>query len=235
MCIALAMAGEGVGQVSSADLQRRHRQMKAEQERRAAEMKRLHEQRLKQVPAQGSRPRSPQSAPGLSAARAQERPVPAFDPSAAPPPIVCLAQYVTAARRANSMEEILKYLPLAEQRSLKEYQATYDPQEAAKSRERLRRMDPKLDEGSLAHLTNPPYVNGLIHHRQVAGGILDVLSVDVEGRKAVIEVSTTVGGRVNGVEYPYGRAKIEMLGEEGFWRIASYNDSSVVYLHPPQK
>ena len=27
---------------------------------------------------------------------------------------------------------------------------------------------------------------------------------------------------------------IEMVGEEGFWRIDKYNDSLVVYMHPPQ-
>ena len=119
-----------------------------------------------------------------------------FDPSAAPPPVECLGRYMFAARSARSMQELFKYLPLAEQHLLK--------------------------EGALAR------------HKRIASGILDVLNVKVDGRKAVIKVSTTRGGRINGVEHPYGTAKVELLGEKGFWKFYRYNDSGVVYMNPPQ-
>lgn len=93
---------------------------------------------------------------------------------------------------------------------------------------------PKIDEKSLTFLSNPPYVNELDRHKRIAEKILDVLSVKVDGTKALIEVSTTSGGTVNGVEYPYGTAKIEMLGEGNSWKVHSYNDNNVVYLHPPR-
>lgn len=219
ICVVLAIAGVAAGQVSSAEFQRRQRELKAKHQRRAAELKRLHEQRVREMKA---------------APRKSQQPATAFDPATAPPPVDCLRSYIAAARRATSMEQLLKYLPRAEQRSLKGLQDNYNPRDAAKSRERLKKQNPKLDEAALRHLTNPPYVNELARHKRIAEGMLDVLSVKIDGRKAVIEVSTTSGGKVNGVEYPYGTAKIELLGEEKYWKFRSYNDSSVVYLHPPK-
>jgi hypothetical protein len=180
----LAMAGVATGQISSADIQRQQRQMKARHERRAVEMKRLHEQRVRQM----------RAAPQQS-----NRKKTVFDRSTAPSPVDCLGRYVVAARSARSIGDLFKYLPLAEQHSLKTQQE-----------------------------------DALARHKRIAGGILDVLSVRVEGRKAVVQVSTTRGGRINGVEHPYGTARVELLGEKGFWKFYRYNDSGVVYMNPPQ-
>ena len=70
--------------------------------------------------------------------------------------------------------------------------------------------------------------------RRIAKTILDVLSVKIDENRAVIMVSTTSGGISNGVEFPYGRAKIELLGEYRYWKVRSYNDTGVLYRHPPQ-
>ena len=147
----------------------------------------------------------------------------------------CLKSYIAAARSASSMESLLRYLPDSEQQSLKERQAQYDPKEAARSREWHRKQDPNVKPETLEFLSNPPYTNELNHHRQIAAKILAILSVNIDGNKAVARVSTTGGATVNGVHYPYGTAQIELIGQGGSWRISSYNDSNMAYLEPPQK
>ncbi len=236
ICLVLATAGLATGQSSSTDMQRRQRELKAKFQRDTAEMKRKHEQRVKQLQGQQAQPRQQtlQTLPHPSAERQSEPSVAAFNAATAPPPVECLARYVAAVHGASSMEPLLKYLPLSKQRTLKALQSRYDPREAAKKREWFRQKNAQLDAASLTFLTNPPYVNELDHHKRTAGKILDVLNVTIDGNKAVIAVSTVGGALVNNVKYPYGTAHITMLGEEGCWKIDGYNDSEIVYLHPPQ-
>jgi hypothetical protein len=60
-----------------------------------------------------------------------------------------------------------------------------------------------------------------------------VLDVTVKGSDAVIEVSTLSSAKVNGVEYPYSTAKIEMHGEGNYWKLGAYNDSNFNYRTLP--
>jgi hypothetical protein len=237
--VSLSTAVKAATGAKSADSEQRRRDAKLEHERRIADIKRLHAENMKKFPSQAarSRPAPASTLPHdvqLSGVKRADRKTPAFNPAAAPPPADCLRAYVAAARGANRMDDILKYLPQAQQRSLKEYQATYDPREAAESRTRLRQMNPKLDDKSLTFLSNPPFVNELNHHKAIAGKFLDVLSVETNGNEAKVRISTTGGGTFNGVRYPYSTATVDMVGEEGFWKVDSYNDANVSYLAPPQ-
>lgn len=241
--ILLHSVGVARAQNASTDFQRRQSEMKAQMERSKAEMKQRHERAVKEMQAD-QKPWGQKSPKDLhkdakkdlrkdNESRNADRRAPPFNSTAAAPPADCLRAYIAAAKTAGSMEQLLIYLPLAQQRVLKERQAMYDPKQAEQSRQWHRKQNPSLDKESLAHLTNPAYVNELKWHKQTAGKVLEVLSVKTDGGKAFIEVSTSSGGTVNGTRYPYGKATIEMAGEGNSWKVAAYNDSNVVYLHPP--
>jgi hypothetical protein len=221
--------------MSSAELERRHRELKARHDRLRAELRRQQGQGGHFNPAEArGEPAGPRS---TTRAFHGENPLPkppAFYPAAAPPPEASLKAFIAAAEQATSMEQLLGYLPVAEQRVLKERQANYDPKEAARGRAWRRQQDPNVSEETQTYLSNPPYVNELDRYKDIGGKILEVLSVKVEGNRALIEVSTNSGGTFNGVRYPYGTAKIEMVGEGAEWKLASYNDSNVSYLEPPE-
>jgi hypothetical protein len=85
-----------------------------------------------------------------------------------------------------------------EQYSLIQQQKQYDPKEAAAGRAWHKQQNPDIDERSLTYLSNPPFVNALERNKDIASGILEVLSVKVEGNKALIEFSTNNGGTFNG-------------------------------------
>ena len=159
--------------------------------------------------------------------------LPPFVPAAAPPAEECFKAYVAAAKNATSMEQLLDYLPYDEQKTLRERQARYDPKEAAESRERWRKRDPKITEKDIAFLTSSPYAHALDHHKSIANKFLYVLSSKSDGNKATIVVSTVSVAKSGGQEYPYGKATIELIGQAGYWRIYTYNDSGWHYTEPP--
>lgn len=222
-----------LGQSTSADFQRRQREMKAKHERRVAEMKmKLRSPQSKRTgPPTSSRPRTTAS----PASRSRPETKPTFNPASAPSPVACLDAFRTAARNATTMDAMLKYLPASRARALQDSKANYDPKDVPRKRKWFQQSNPKLDEESLTYLTNSPYVNALERNKRIAENILEVLSVDVKENQAFIKVSTTVGATVNGTEFPYGTAEIEMLGEGNYWKFSSYNDNNVVYLHPPTR
>ena len=78
-------------------------------------------------------------------------------------------------------------------------------------------MDVHPSRRNFPHISNPPFVNELARSKRIANRILQVLSVKIEGNEAFIEVSTNSGGTINGRRYPYGSARIEMLGEAGYF------------------
>ncbi len=210
---------------TSADFKRKMAEHKRQAEFKHRQMKAEHQRRKKEILQDASKRSTPSK--GDSS--------PPFHASGAPAPEECLKSYIAAARGASSMEQLLRYLPDNEAKALKERQAQYDPKEAARGREWHRKQSPDMKPETLDFLSNPPYTNELHHHRQIAAKILDILSVTIDGDKAVARVSTTGGATVNGVHYPYGTAKIEMIGQGNSWRISAYNDSNMAYLEPPQK
>jgi hypothetical protein len=159
--------------------------------------------------------------------------LPPFNPAAAPPAEECLRAYFAAAKEATSMDQLLEYLPHEEQKTLRERQANHDPRKAAASQDRLRKKDPDMSEEQITFLTNSPYANALARHKKRANKFLDVLSAKSDGNKATVVISTLSMARSLGQEYPYSKATIEMVGEAGYWRIDTYNDSSWHYKEPP--
>jgi len=159
--------------------------------------------------------------------------LPPFVPAAAPPAEECLRAYFAAAKDATSMDQLLDYLPHEEQKTLRERQANHDPSKAAASQERWRKKDPDMSEEQVTFLTNSPYANALERHKRRANKFLDVLSAKSDGNKATVVISTLSMAKSLGQEYPYSKATIEMVGEAGYWRIDTYNDSSWHYKVPP--
>jgi hypothetical protein len=132
------------------------------------------------------------------------------------------------------MEALLNYLPASESQLLKQRQASYDPREAATSRQQLRKQNPKLSEESLTFLTTSPYQHELDRLKRITGNILEVMNVKVEDNKATLKVSTNNGGTINGAQYEYGTAEIEFVGEGNAWKFYKYNDSGWVYQEQPR-
>ena len=242
LLVVFAIPALACGQTSRAQIEQMQRELKARHARNMADLKRKSDSsdgHFQPHAARGDSAPAWNSPSGAGAPRPRSRslapaPIP-FNAAAAPSPDESLRAFIAAAAEAKSMEELLVYLPAAKARSLKEYQATYDPKQAAKNRAWHRQQNPKIDEESLTFLSNPPYVNELNFHKRIAAGILDVLSTKVEGNKAKLYVSTTSGATVNGVKYPYGTADIEMVGEGSAWKLETYNDNNIAYLHPPKK
>ena len=227
--------GTARAQLTKAQMEQRHRELRALHERNmAAGRNGRGAPHFDPGQARGGSASASPAAPRGHSTWPASPPAPAFNVSAAPPPDVSLRGFFAAARKARSMTELLVYLPLDEQRVLKERQANYDPKVAADNRAWRKKQNPDIDERSQTFLSNPPYVNELERHQRIAKKFLDVLSVKVEGNKATIEVSTTGGGTANGVKYPYGEATVEMVGEGSAWKFSSYNDSNIMYLEPPQ-
>lgn len=236
LVVALGFGATARAQLTPAQLEQRKRELKARHERNVAAMKQNRDAGRGHFDANQSRGGPPSSAaPQRSlAARTAGPAAPAFYASSAPPPEETLRKFMAAAREARSMEELLVYLPQGKQRALQESQANYDPKVAAENRARRKKRDPSISERTQTYLSNSPYVNALQWHQGIGKKFLDVLNVKVEGNTATIEVSTTGGGTAGGVKYPYGEATVEMVGEGRAWKFASYNDSNIMYLKPPQ-
>ena len=241
IAIALAGAAPVWGQTSAADRERRMRDAKARHEKAMAEMKRKHPNLARDIdrarvvssqPAHRGLPAERDLRGGAAASAPSSAPV--FNASLAPQPADWLRAYITAAQTATGMEQVVPYLPESQARALRADQAAYDPREAAKRREERRKRNPPLDQDSLDHLYNPPYVNALKFHKGLTDDILEILSARVDGNKAFIRVSTTSGATLNGVEYPYGAASIKLVGEGATWKLAGYESDLMVYLEPPK-
>ncbi len=223
------------------DAQRRQ-QTKADSDRRRAERERKIEQLRREMKLTEDRARSRlppdmlkrAGLPSSASSRGSAAPaLPPFNPASAPPAEECWKSYVAAARTATSMDQLMNYLPQKEQKHLRERQSQYDPREAAESQQRWRKKNPEMKESAITFLTNSPYVNALDHHKSIANKFREVLSAKSDGNKATIVVSTNSLGTSNGAKYPYSKATIEMIGEAGYWRIDTYNDSGWHYQEPP--
>src|SRR5262249_49673902 len=158
---------------------------------------------------------------------------PPFNPSAAPSPEDSLKAFIAAAKNASTMDQLMPYLPHNEMEILKDHQSRYDPTDAASSRERLRKLNPKLSEDALTQPAEPPYTTTLKLKKGLAGDIRDILSVKVDGNKASLLVSTNNGATINGERYPYGEADIEMIGEGNTWKLSRYKSSIMYFKEPP--
>lgn len=233
------------------DAQRRQQQIKAQIERQQAELKRRSADLQRKNPSLNrALPKSsPPPPPGYNEHRAKvlrdfenqaagrqaAQQATAFRPANAPRPEACWQEFVNAARGARTFDPLLKYMPLEKQDSLKRSQAGFDPRAAAERKAARRRSDPQMSEETLEHLTSSPYAYALKFHKSIAEKYIAVLSVQVEGNKATLKVSTKNGGVIDGVQYPYGTAKVELLGQGNFWRLSSYGDDNTAYREVPQR
>jgi cell division protein FtsB len=228
VCLLAALATALTGSAADPrDVQRR----KAEVEQKVSEQKRKFEQTQREIKATHERALTDFAKARSSGSTLPE--APAFDAASAPPPEECFWAFVTAAKNANSMEQVLPYLPDRQQRTLKARQLGYDPKQAAKNVESLRQRNSKLTEENLTHLSSSPFTFMLKWHKGVANSIINVLSVKTEGNKATLIVSTNRSTTINGEYYGYGTADVEMVGEGSSWRLASFKSSIIVYKEAP--
>jgi hypothetical protein len=208
---------------------------KAEVDRKIAESKRKIEQGKREI--QASRQQlSQQVLKDLATAHSSgssESSAPKFDPEGAPPPDECFLVFVDAAKNAGTMDKLIPYLPQREQETLKTREARFDPAQAAKNRDSLRKQNPKLTNDDLAHLSSSPYAFALKWHKDVANSVLRVTDVKVDGAKATVTVSTNNGATINGEYYPYGMADVKMVGEGRTWKVAGFDTSILVYKKAP--
>jgi len=251
LLIAIAPADPQVADASAN--KKRHEQIKAEMERKQADLKRkVAEMERKHADLKHKLPKSspPPPPPGFeeqrrkveksladkaAAKKAAEQASASFNLATAPSPEDCWRSYVSTARSATTFDPILKYLPLEKAHSLREQQAAWDPRQAAESKASWRKRDPKMSEETLEHLTSSPYAHGLKWHKEIAEKYIAIIGVNIEGNKATLRVSTHSDAVINGGRYPYGTATVELLGQANFWRLDSYNDSNIVYQEPPQR
>lgn len=216
---------------TAAEIQQQQAKMKAEFQRKQADIKRKHEAMAKSL--QPGQDRLRQQASRYLQSH-ERTPPPPFNRSVAPSPDECLRAFVNAAKNANSMEQLLTFLPHNEMQSLKAQQSQYDPAEAARGREWHRKQNSKLTDEDLTHLSNPPYTNALKFKKSLAGDIRDILSVKEDGDKASLVVSTNNGATINGEYYPYGQADVEMIGEGNTWKLSRFRPSIMVFKEPPE-
>jgi len=160
-----------------------------------------------------------------------------FDAKKAPSPDLCFLKFVATARTARSMDELLAFVPFAQQRVLKERQQQWNPQQAAANKADWKRRDPSMSEQSLEHLTGAPYTGELKNLSGIASKVMRVMEVKITGpNKAELKVATqsTLSTNAYGKreDFPYSTANVEMLGEGDYWRMKTYNDNNVHYKEP---
>lgn len=160
-----------------------------------------------------------------------------FDAKKAPSPVLCFLKFVATARTARTMDELLPFIPYAQQRVLKECQQQWDPQRAAHSKAAWMKSNPSMRESSADHLTEAPYTRELKHLNEIAAKVMRVRAFKITAaNKAELDVATqsTLSTNAYGKweDFPYGTAEVEMLGEGDYWRMKSYNDNNIHYKEP---
>jgi hypothetical protein len=160
-----------------------------------------------------------------------------FDARKAPSPDLCFLMFVATARTARTMDELLPFVPFAQQRVLKECQQQWNPQQAAASKADWKSRNPSMSGESIEHLTGAPYTRELKHLYEIASKVMRVMDVKITAaNKAELKVATqnTLSTNAYGKweDFPYSTAEVEMLGEGDYWRMRSYNDNNVHYKEP---
>jgi len=208
---------------------------KLESDRKSAETKRKIEQTKRDV--QSAQRRMKEKAfKDIAAAResmSSRSSAPPFDPVGAPPPEEAFQAFLNAAKSASSMDQLLPYLPQREQELLKARQSQFDPKQAAKNRDSLRKQNPKLTAEDLAHFSESPYASVLKWHKGVANSVIRIMDVKIDGATARIAVSTNRGATINGEYYGYGTADVKLVGEGRTWKIGEYDSSILFYKEAP--
>jgi hypothetical protein len=164
-------------------------------------------------------------------------PIP-FDAKSAPSPDLCFLKFVAMARTAGSMSELLPFLSYSEQRMLKERQERWNPHQASENTQKLQQTNSKMSAQAVKFFNQDPYTNALSQKKGIADRILRVRTVKItEANKAELEVATQHNKTRSNVSgswkvYPYGTARVEMLGEGNYWRFTGYKDNFLYYTEP---
>ena len=158
-----------------------------------------------------------------------EKPAPPFNPAAAPAPIECFNAYVAAARSASSMQQLLGYLVQSKQNQLSVEQAEYDPKAEAEQRKWYREKHPKATQDDLNQRFASPFAKVLRYHKTFVGKIIEVQKVAINGNTAHITVLMQGGKGIDGKQYAYGKADVELVGEGNFWKMKDYSDSAWLF------
>jgi hypothetical protein len=149
---------------------------------------------------------------------------PAFDPLDARPPAECLEDFLNAARKAKSMDELLPFMSPTHRHLLADRQQHYDPATAARNRETFANRG--LNKAAIEHLSSSPYTNALKFEQDLAKRVLGVLSVRIKGNHADVEVAIERTATINSRRYTHSTATIGMVGEGKKWYYASYKESN---------
>ena len=158
-----------------------------------------------------------------------EKPAPPFDPARAPPPVDCFHAYMAATRNASSMEQLLPYLSQSRQNQLRAEQADYDPKAQAAERKWFRSKHPELTEADLDRRFSSPYAQMLRYHKNFVSKVVEVRDVKIKGHTAEITVLTQGGRGIDGQDYSYSKAWVEMVGEGPSWKMKDYTSSAVLF------
>jgi len=159
-----------------------------------------------------------------------------FDATKAPSPSLCYMKFVQTANSATSMDSLFPYIPFSKARSLKEEQQQYDPALAAQHKAQYQ-AEKRLDADAITHLTQDPYSGELKRLKSIAKLFMRVQKAEINGNKAELRIATRNSATAsfnNGPmeKFPYGTAKVEMIGEGSYWRMSSYNDDNINYKDP---
>jgi len=156
-----------------------------------------------------------------------------FDAKKAPSPDLCFLKFVETANNATTLDQVLPYLPYAQQRVIKEEQQRWSPQSAAETRAQHLKLNPSITADALEFFSEAPYVRELNSLKDISGKIMRVRSIKYTGpNTAVLDVATRNNCRMNGEDYPYSTADVELLGQGNFWMFDKYRDSSMHYKAP---
>jgi hypothetical protein len=135
-----------------------------------------------------------------------------------------LEDFLKAARKAKSMEEVLPFMSPNHRHLLADRQRHYDPQTAARNRETFANRG--FNKAAIEHLSSSPYTNALKSEKDLANRVLEILSVRIKGNHADVEVAIERTATINGRRYTHSTATIGMVGEGKRWYYASYKESN---------
>ena len=161
--------------------------------------------------------------------QALEKPAPPFDPASAPAPVDCFNAYVAATRNASSMEQLLGYLAQSKQNQLVVEQAEFDPKAEAEERQWFRSKHPEFTEDDLDRRFASPYAKYLRYHKTFVDKIVRIQNVSLKGNTAHITILTHGGKGIDGKQYAYSKAFVEMVGEGNYWKMKDYTSSAVLF------
>lgn len=160
-----------------------------------------------------------------------------FNAKTAPSPDLCFLKFVQTVNSASSLDQVLSYLPYAQQQVLKGEQERWSPQSAAENRAQHLKLDPKTSAETLDFLTQAPYTRELKQLKDIGEKVMRVRNIKYTApNRAVLDIATRSELRSSsfGKEeiFPYGTATVEMLGQGNFWMFDKYKDDGLHYKSP---